>query len=67
MNRKTLIQFAHLNEKIACFILIFLFARTNYDLNCNSVCLSRCSIHLIRKSRKLQQDGYLLQMILLSC
>ena len=41
MNRKTLIQFAHLGKQIACFILIRLFARTNYDLNCNSVCSSR--------------------------
>ena len=37
MNRKTLIQFAHLGKQIACFILIRLFARANYDLNCNSV------------------------------
>ena len=41
MNRKTLIQFAHLGKQITCFILIRLFARTNYDLNCNSVCSSR--------------------------
>ena len=40
-NRNTLIQFAHLGKKIACFILIRLFARVNYDLNCNSVCSSR--------------------------
>ena len=67
MNRKTLIQFAHLGEQIACFILICLFAGANYDLNCNSVCLSHCSIDLIRKSSKLQQEGYLLKTILLSC
>ena len=66
MNRKTLIQFAHLGEQIGCFILICLFARANYDLNCNSVYLSCCSIHLIRKSSKLQQEGYLLKTILLN-
>ena len=33
MNRKTLIQFAHLGKQIAFFILIRLFARKNYDLN----------------------------------
>ena len=64
MNRKTLIQFAHLSEQIACFIC--LFARENYDLNCNSVCSPHCSIHLIRKSSELQSEGYLLKMILLS-
>ena len=31
MNRKTLIQFAHLGKQTACFIL--LFAGANYDLN----------------------------------
>ena len=41
MNRKTLIQFAHLGEQIACFILICLFARANYDLN-NIVILFVC-------------------------
>ena len=55
MNRKTLIQFTHLGEQIACFILSCLFARASYELNCNSVCMSRCSIHLIRKISKLQQ------------
>ena len=54
MNRKTLIQFAHLGKQIACFILIRLFSRTNYDLNCNSVCSSRSFI-----------QGYLLKTILL--
>ena len=66
MNRKTLIQFAHLSEQIACFILIYIFATANYDLNCNSVCLSRWSIHLIRKSSNLQQEGYQLKTILLN-
>ena len=66
MNRKTLIQFAHLGKQIACFILIRLFAKANYDLNCDSVCSPRCSIHLLRKSGKLQQEGYLLKTILLS-
>ena len=41
MNRKTLIQFAHLGKQIACFILIRVLAKANYDLNCNSVCSSR--------------------------
>ena len=66
MNRKTLIQFAHLGEQIAYLILIRLFARANYGLNCNSVCSSRCSIYLLRKSSKLQPEGYLLKTILLS-
>ena len=47
MNKKTLIQFAHLGEQIASFIR--LFAGANYDLNCNSVCSPRCSIRLLRK------------------
>ena len=66
MNKKTLIEFSHLGKQIACFILIRLFARANYDLNCNSVCSPRCSIHIVRKSTKLQQEGYLLETILLS-
>ena len=41
MNRKTLIQFAHLGKLIACYIR--LFAEANYDLNCNSVCSPLCS------------------------
>ena len=65
MNRKTLIQFAHLGKEIACFIR--LFAGANYDLNCNSVCSPRCFIHLFRKSSELQQEGYLLKNIPLSC
>jgi len=59
MNGKTLIQFAHLSEQIACFVR--LFAGENYDLNCNSVCLPRCPIHLVRKSSELQSEGYLLK------
>ena len=55
MNRKTLIQFAHHSEQIACFVR--LFAGENYDLNCNSVCSPRCSIHLITKSSELQSEG----------
>ena len=51
MNRKTLIQFAHLAKQMACFI--HLFAGANYDLNCNSVCLLRCFIHLARISSEL--------------
>ena len=66
MNRKILFQFSHLGKQIACFILIRLFARANYDLNSNSVCSPRCSIHILRKSSKLQQEGYLLKTILLS-
>ena len=66
MNRKTIIQFVHLGKQIACFNLIRLFARANYDLNCNSVYSPRCSIHILRKSTKLQQEGYLLETILLS-
>ena len=66
MNRKTIIQFAHLGKQMACFILSRLFAKANYDLNCDSVCSPRCSIHLLRKSSKLQQEGYLLKTILLS-
>ena len=64
MNRKTLIQFAHLSEQIACFI--HLFAGENYDLNCNSVCSPCCSINLVRKSSELQLEGYPLKMIGLS-
>ena len=33
MNRKTLIQLAHLGKQIVCFIR--LFAGANQDLNCN--------------------------------
>ena len=51
MNRKTLIQFAHLAKQIACFIR--LFAGANYDLNCNSVCSPHCFIHLVRISSEL--------------
>ena len=47
MDKKTLIQFAHLGEQIASFIR--LFAGANYDLSCNSVCSPRCSIRLLRK------------------
>ena len=50
MNRKILIQFAYLCKQIACFINFCLFAGANYDLNSNSVCSPRCSIHLVRKS-----------------
>ena len=64
MNRKTLIQFAHLGKQVACFIC--LFAGANYDLNSDSVCSPRCSIHLVRKSSEPQQEGYLLKAILLS-
>ena len=52
MNRKTLIQFAHLGKQFAYFIR--LVAKANYDLNCNSVCSPRCSISLVRKSNELQ-------------
>ena len=58
MNWKTLIQFAHISMQIACFI--HLPARANYEVNCNSVCSPCCSIHLLRKSSELQQEGYLL-------
>ena len=64
MNRKTLIQFAHLSERIACFV--HLFAGENYDLNCNSVCSPCCSIHVGIKSSELQSQGYLIKKILLS-
>ena len=57
MNRKTLIQFAHLGEQIACFIRPF--AGANYDLNRNSVCSPRCSIHFVRKSSELHQEGFI--------
>ena len=57
MNRKTLIQFAHLGEQVACFICPFVGG--NYDLNRNSVCSPRCSIHLVRKSSELQQEGFI--------
>ena len=66
MKRKTGIQFAefaHLGKQIACFIR--LFAGATYDLNCNSVCSPRCTIHLLRKSSELQQEGYLPKTILL--
>ena len=64
MNRKTLIQFAHLSGQMACFV--HLFAGENYDLNCNSVCSPCCPIHLVRKSSELQLEGYLLKTIMLS-
>ena len=57
MNRKTLIQFAHLGEQIACFIRPC--AGANYDLNRNSVCSPPCSIHLVRKSSEVQQKGFI--------
>ena len=57
MNRKTLIQLAHLAKQIACFIC--LFAGADYDLNCNSVCSPRCFIHLIRISSELPATGRL--------
>ena len=62
MKRKTSIQFAYLGKQIVCFLC--LFAGANYDLNSNSVCWPRFSIHLVRKSSDLQQEGYLLKMIL---
>ena len=61
-SKKTSIQFAYLGTQIVCFLC--LFAEANYDLNSNSVCSPRCSIHLVRKSSELQQEGYLLKMIL---
>ena len=64
MDKKTLIQFAHLGEQIAFFIR--LFAGANYDHNCNSVCSPSCSICFLRKSSELQQEDYLLKTILLS-
>ena len=51
MKRKTSIQFAYLGKQIVCFLC--LFAGANYDLNSNSVCWPRCSIHLVRKSSEL--------------
>ena len=54
----------HLGKQIAFFIC--LFAGPNYDLNCDSVCSPLCSIHLIKKSSELQQEGKLLKPILLS-
>ena len=32
----------------------------------NPVCAPRCSIHLLRKSSELQQEGYLLKTIVLT-
>ena len=65
MNRKTLIQFAHLGKLIACYIR--LFAGANYDLNCNSVCSPPCSTFTsLEKSSELQQQDYLLKTILMS-
>ena len=63
MNRKTLIQSAHLGKQIAFFIRLFVGA--NYDLDCNSVCSPSCFVHLFRKSSELQQEGYLPKTILL--
>ena len=54
----------HLGKQIAFFIC--LFAGPNYDLNCDSVCSPLCSIHLIKKSSELRQEGKLLKPILLS-
>ena len=54
----------HLGKQIAFFIC--LFAGPNYDLNCDSVCSHFCSIHLVKKSSELQQEGKLLKPILLS-
>ena len=54
----------HLGKQIA--FLICLFAGPNYDLNCDSVCSHLCSIHLVKKSSELQQEGKLLKPILLS-
>ena len=64
MNRKISIQFAHLGKQIASFIR--LFAGANYHLKRTSVGSPRCSIHLLRKSSELHQEGYLLKTILLS-
>ena len=55
-------QFIHLGKQIAFFIT--LFAGANYDLNSNSICSPRCSIHQVRKSSELQQEGYKLPNLL---
>ena len=53
MNKKTLIQFAHLGKKFAYYIL--LVAGESYDLNCNTVYSPCCSVHLVRKSSELKR------------
>ena len=66
MNRKTLIQSAHLGKQIAFFIRLFVGA--NYDLVTLIVIQffsPRCFVHLFRKSCELQQEGYLPKTILL--
>ena len=65
MNRKTLIQFAHLGKQTACFILLFA-GRIMTSIYYNPVCAPHCSIHLLRKSSELQQEGYLLKTVVLT-
>ena len=64
MTRKTSIQFAYLGKQIARFLCILL-GQIMTSIVIQFVRLRR-SFHLVRKSSTLQQEGYLLKMILLS-
>ena len=66
MNRKTLIQLAHLGKQIVCFIRLFAGAQIKTSVVIQFVRLV-ASFTSLEKSSELQQEVYPLKMILLSC